>query len=154
MATTVPPDVLTDNDTSGIVQGVAVNDNNNYQTEFVKVYQDAGVIGVAMLTLLALCVLLGLFSLRLLKMYVELTKARDALEDKRVLFSEKTIERLMSIDSGIRNQRDCLNDMIEGQSEFRERISRIEMSLQIPYHTGKKVSRDRLIPDHTDKGED
>lgn len=60
-----------------------------YRTEFVKVYQDAGVVGVAMLTLLVLCLLLGLFCTRLIKMYTTLTSSRDAVETARGQAIEK-----------------------------------------------------------------
>lgn len=60
------------------------------QTAFIKVYQDAGVIGVAMITLLALCLLLAVFCSRLIKMYSSLTESRNQLDQ----LSTAAIERL------------------------------------------------------------
>lgn len=60
-----------------------------YKVEFVKVYQDAGVVGVSMLTLLVLCLLLGLFCGRLIKMYIALTESRDKVETARTEAIEK-----------------------------------------------------------------
>jgi hypothetical protein len=82
---------------SGIVIGetrtdgktTATTGDDQYKTEFVKVYQDAGVVGVSMLTLLVLCVLLGLFCSRLIKMYISLTNSRDAVESARSAAIEK-----------------------------------------------------------------
>lgn len=61
----------------------------SYQREFIKVYQDAGVVGLSFLTLLVLCVLLGLFTMRLLRMFQALTASRDALETARTTAIEK-----------------------------------------------------------------
>lgn len=81
---------------SGLVVGekktgttTATTADDGYKTEFVKVYQDAGVVGVSMLTLLVLCLLLGLFCTRLLKMYISLTESRDTLEAARTQAIEK-----------------------------------------------------------------
>jgi len=70
-----------------------------YKTEFVKVYQDAGVVGVAMLTLLVLCLLLSLFCSRLIKMYVALTESRDNLESARSIAIEKLTTSLLMLRS-------------------------------------------------------
>jgi len=72
---------------SGIIVGeqsqpvttTAGTQQDQYKTAFIKVYQDAGVIGVAMLTMLALCVISILFSTRVLKMYSALVTANTAL---------------------------------------------------------------------------
>ncbi len=78
---------------SGVVVGetktTSSTGSDAYKTEFVKVYQDAGVVGAAMLTLLVLCVLLGLFCGRLIKMYTALTESRDSLETARTVAIEK-----------------------------------------------------------------
>ena len=78
---------------SGLIVGetktTASTGDQTYKTEFVKVYQDAGVVGVSMLTLLVLCVLLGLFCSRLIKMYTALTESRDNLETARTVAIEK-----------------------------------------------------------------
>lgn len=66
-----------------------------YKTEFVKVYQDAGVVGLTTLTLLVLCCLLGLFCTRLIKMYTALTESRDALEQARTTAIEKLTTSLL-----------------------------------------------------------
>jgi vacuolar-type H+-ATPase subunit I/STV1 len=69
--------------------GVVVGTEQNSQTAFIKVYQDAGVIGVAMITLLTLCLLLAVFCSRLIKMYSSLTESRDSLEQLRSQATEK-----------------------------------------------------------------
>lgn len=70
-----------------------------YKTEFVKVYQDAGVVGMSMLTLLVLCLLLGLFCSRLIKMYIALTASRDTLEAARTAAIEKLTTSLVLLRS-------------------------------------------------------
>lgn len=70
-----------------------------YKTEFVKVYQDAGVVGAAMLTLLVLCLLLGLFCGRLIKMYITLTEQRDRIESARTEAIEKLTANLLLLRS-------------------------------------------------------
>lgn len=78
--------------------GTAVPDSA-YKTEFVKVYQDAGVVGVSMLTLLVLCLLLGLFCGRLIKMYITLTEQRDRIEAARTEAIEKLTANLLLLRS-------------------------------------------------------
>jgi HAMP domain-containing protein len=68
-----------------------------YKTEFVKVYQDAGVIGVAMLTLLVICALLSILAFRLAKMYSTLVTSRDALDEKRLEVSEKLTAAVLEV---------------------------------------------------------
>lgn len=67
-----------------------------YKTAFVKVYQDAGVIGVAMLTLLALCLVMGFFNVRLLKMYTALTESRDKLDASRTQALERIAQTVLT----------------------------------------------------------
>lgn len=68
-----------------------------YKTEFVKVYQDAGAIGVAMLTLLVIAALLAILTFRLVKMYSNLVNARDSLDAARVTVIEKLTENIVGI---------------------------------------------------------
>jgi len=75
--------------TTGGVTTTTTGTADSYQTEFVRVYQDAGVVGVAMLTLLVLCLLLGMFCTRLIRMYTTLTSSRDAVEAARSQAIEK-----------------------------------------------------------------
>lgn len=63
--------------------------DQQYKTEFVKVYQDAGVIGVAMLTLLVLCLLMGWFSIRVLRLYTSSLDSRDKAETLRLTFFDR-----------------------------------------------------------------
>lgn len=134
---------------SAVVQGVrkttASTGDSSYKTEFVKVYQDAGVIGMSMLTLLALCFLLGMFSLRLLKMYVMMTESRDKLDEVRSTFSEKLVERLFSLEakvSGVQTelradhteQTSKLDVIISGQNRFDHRMDSMQ---------DREVARDR-----------
>lgn len=91
---------------SGIVVGeskdlTASTAEDPYKTEFVKVYQDAGVVGVAMLTLLVLCLLLGLFCSRLIKMYIALTGSRDVLEATRTTAVEKLATSMLVMRSEV-----------------------------------------------------
>ena len=73
----------------------ATTESDQYKTAFVKVYQDAGVIGVSMLTLLVLCLLLGIFCLRLLKMYTTLTESRDNLDATRTAALERVAQTML-----------------------------------------------------------
>lgn len=88
---------------SGLVVGetktVSSTGDDTYKTEFVKVYQDAGVVGAAMLTLLVLCLLLGMFCSRLIKMYTALTESRDTLETARTVAIEKLSTSLILLRS-------------------------------------------------------
>lgn len=68
-----------------------------YKTEFVKVYQDAGVIGVAMLTLLVIAAILSILLFRLTRMYGNLVTARDQLDAARVTVIEKLTENIIGI---------------------------------------------------------
>ena len=65
------------------------------QTAFIKIYQDAGVIGVSMLTLLVLTVLMGMFSLRLLKLYTASGQAQENASAGRVVAVEKLATAVM-----------------------------------------------------------
>lgn len=76
--------------------------SDEYKTQFVKVYQDAGVIGAAMLTLLVLCVIMGWFSLRLLRMYVALTEQRDKMEALRLEYFNKLTEAMTEVTAAIK----------------------------------------------------
>lgn len=73
--------------------------DGTYKTEFVKVYQDAGVVGAAMLTLLVLCTLLGLFCSRLIKMYITLTEQRDKVEAARTAAIEQLSQNMVLLRS-------------------------------------------------------
>lgn len=146
-----PPTVreILNPETTGLVKGVSVIEDRSYQTEFIKVYQDAGVIGAAMITLLALCVLLGVFCLRLLKMYTLLTTSRDDLETKRGLFSEKIAERLMVIDFATKEIKDDVGHICQDQSDVTDRLTRIEVALSMPVHERVRA----LSPPPTTPGE-
>lgn len=87
---------------SEVVAGVEQPDGT-YKTEFVKVYQDAGVVGAAMLTLLVLCLLLGLFCSRLIKMYITLTEGRDRVEAARTAAIEQLSQNLVLLRSEMNN---------------------------------------------------
>ena len=73
-----------------------------YKTEFVKVYQDAGVIGVAMLTLLVLCLIMGWFSMRVLRMYTTMLDSRDKAEALRVQFFDKLTLAVTGVGNEVR----------------------------------------------------
>lgn len=150
----IPSDAPVARESSGIVVGVTrepspgthtSTSDGSYKTEFVKVYQDAGVIGLSMLTLLVLCFLLGMFSLRLLRMYVSLTESRDKLETVRSAFFEKITERLLTLESKVEKvttelrsdhivQTGLLTTLVDGQNRFDERMDRMQ---------DREVSRDR-----------
>lgn len=72
-----------------------------YKTQFVKVYQDAGVIGASMLTLLVLCFLLGMFSLRILKMYKDLNESRDKTETLRLQYFDTLTTAVLAVETGL-----------------------------------------------------
>lgn len=84
----------------------ATTASDPYKSEFVKVYQDAGVIGVAMLTLLAICVLLSILAFRLAKMYSTLISARDSLDAQRVAVIEKLTLAVVEVKGTIQSVRD------------------------------------------------
>lgn len=121
---------------SGVVVKTSETQNDSYKTEFVKVYQDAGVIGASMLTLLVLCFLLGMFCLRLLKMYSTLTESRDKLENTRLQYSERLTESLLglradlqSVASELTRSNDAHTDRLEElrrtQNKMFERLDRL-----------------------------
>lgn len=139
----VPPDSpVAGREDSAVVQGLdktttSSTGKDEYKTEFVKIYQDAGVIGASMLTLLVLCFLLGMFSLRLLKMYVVMTESRDKLDEARSSFSERLVERLFSLEAKVGTvltelrsdhnaQTTQLNRLIEGQNRFDGRMDSMQ----------------------------
>lgn len=103
--TPVPEDAPVADSPSAVVQGVerttSSTSADGYKTEFVKIYQDAGVIGASMLTLLVLCFLLGMFCLRLLKMYVSLTESRDKLDATRTEFSSRMVEEVIALKGAV-----------------------------------------------------
>jgi hypothetical protein len=82
-------------------QTTATTHDDQYKTAFIKVYQDAGVIGASMLTLLVLCVLLGWFSLRLLKMYTTLTESRDKLDAMRTAALERISQTMLTLQASL-----------------------------------------------------
>jgi len=137
---------------SAVVVGV-IGQPDAYKTEFVKIYQDAGVIGASMLTLLVLCFLLGVFSLRLLKMYVSLMESRDKLETIRSGFLERITERLLTLETKVgtvivelrsdhTSQSACLDTLVAGQNRFDSRMDRMqdrESSRDV-----RETSRDKL----------
>jgi hypothetical protein len=108
-------------DPSPTVAGVQQPDN--YKTAFVKVYQDAGVIGVAMLTLLGLCVLMGLFNVRLLKMYTSLTESRDRLDQARTIALEKMSLTVLTLQSTVTLELASLKQTIADQYSKLDRLS-------------------------------
>lgn len=136
----VPPDApVAGHAESGVVQGVTKTNSStgedSYKTQFVKVYQDAGVIGASMLTLLVLCFLLGMFSLRLLKMYVALTESRDKLDAARTEFSSKMVEKIIILETTQKNvitelradhtiQTTKLDAILSCQDRMNERLDR------------------------------
>lgn len=95
-----------------------------YKTEFVKVYQDAGVIGVAMLTLLVICVLLAILTFRLAKMYSNLITARDSLDAARVTVIEKLTENILGIRTDIHGIRDSISTVRSEVIQNRDESSR------------------------------
>ena len=80
-----------------------VQANGSSQTAFIKVYQDAGVIGVAMLTLLTLCILLGILAYRTLKMYASTIEARDNLETARTLAIERVSNAVIALSGTVQS---------------------------------------------------
>jgi hypothetical protein len=84
----------------------ATTASDPYKSEFVKVYQDAGVIGAAMLTLLAICVLLSILAFRLAKMYSTLITARDSLDAQRVAVIEKLTLAVVEVKGMMQSVRD------------------------------------------------
>jgi len=71
------------------------------QTAFIKVYQDAGVIGLVMLTMVAVCVLLCLFCMRLIKLYSALAESANKIETARTVAVEKLASALLVLDSRV-----------------------------------------------------
>lgn len=92
-----------------------------YKTAFVKVYQDAGVIGAAMLTLLALCLVMGFFNVRLLKMYTALTESRDKLDASRTNALERIAQTVLTFQLTITAEMNGLkNEHHEQHERFRQ----------------------------------
>lgn len=135
---TVAPGALErSRENSGVIVGESRTStstgDDTYKTEFVKVYQDAGVVGVAMLTLLVLCLLLGLFCSRLIKMYTALTESRDTLEAARTAAIEKLSTSLILLRSEtstviaeLRREHDThaiqINSLISGVDRMADRV--------------------------------
>lgn len=82
-----------------------------YKTEFVKVYQDAGAIGVAMLSLLVISALLAILTFRVVKMYSSLVTARDSLDASRVTVIEKLTESILAIRVDMGGHRDSIGHL-------------------------------------------
>lgn len=76
--------------------------SDEYKTQFVKVYQDAGVIGVSMLTLLVLCLVMGWFSMRVLRMYTAMVDSRDKAETARLEYFAKLTEAVTVLSSDVK----------------------------------------------------
>lgn len=103
---------------SGIVVGeesVAVKTTTGQttdttQTAFIKVYQDAGVIGVSMLTLLVLCILLGSFCLRLLKLYAAMSVAQDQISSSRTVAVEKLATATLLVQAEVKSLKASLSE--------------------------------------------
>lgn len=125
-----------------------VQTDGTSQTAFIKIYQDAGVIGVAMITLLALCVLLGIFSFRLLKMYVALTESRDKLDTTRTLAVERVSASVLSLSSTVQIA------TTEIRAEHTEHTSKLsEVASQIANLSGKADANDVQLRHITDSME-
>ena len=118
----------------------ALTEDAQYKTEFVKIYQDAGVVGVSMLTLLVLCLLLGLFCSRLIKMYIALTESRDALETARTVAIEKLTTNMIllrnetaTVVAELRREHtahaDKLQDLCEEQRQLVAQLQNLNRSL-------------------------
>jgi hypothetical protein len=149
---------------SGLIVGetktTASTGDQTYKTEFVKVYQDAGVVGMAMLTLLVLCVLLGLFCSRLIKMYTALTESRDNLETARTVAIEKlttsmvllrrehesALAKMVELASGQREQASALDRYAERAQRANDQLERVyEVTRTIPEAIEKDRARSERI---------
>lgn len=96
--------------------------NDQYKTEFIKVYQDAGVIGVAMLTLLALCVLLALFASRILKMYIAMIASREKAEELRLQFFQALTTTVTEVSADVKQ---LSNDLRSDHKDQDLQVTRI-----------------------------
>jgi hypothetical protein len=76
---------------------------DQYKTAFIKVYQDAGVIGVAMLTMLAISLISIMFSTRVLKMYSTLVTANTALVSASADATLKIATAMTLLDSTLKS---------------------------------------------------
>lgn len=85
------------------VQTTTTGTTEQSKTAFIKVYQDAGVIGVAMITMLALCVLMALFSSRLLKMYASLTTTQAELNKTYADAIDRITKAVLITDANIKS---------------------------------------------------
>lgn len=94
----------------------------SYQREFIKVYQDAGVVGLSFLTLLVLCVLLGMFCIRLLKMFQSLTSSRDVLETARTTTIEKLTTSILLLRQEFSTS---VSEIRQEHSETNSRLDRV-----------------------------
>lgn len=83
------------------VKTTAGTEQDNYRTAFVKVYQDAGVIGVAMLTLLALCVLMAIFCNRVLRMYSAAVSEHNKLLISTAQATEKLANSYLLLNANV-----------------------------------------------------
>jgi hypothetical protein len=152
---------------SGLIVGetktTASTGDQTYKTEFVKVYQDAGVVGMAMLTLLVLCVLLGLFCSRLIKMYTALTESRDNLETARTVAIEKLTTSMVLLRGETnavvqelrREHESALAKMVELASGQREQASALDRYAERAQRANDQLERvyevTRTIPEAIEK---
>jgi hypothetical protein len=97
--------------------------DSQYKTEFVKVYQDAGVIGVAMLTLLVLCLVMGWFSMRVLKMYTTMLDSRDKAESLRLEFFDKLTTAVTQVSIDVASLKTQLSSDHAGQNRTVEAVA-------------------------------
>ena len=79
-----------------------------YKTQFVKVYQDAGVIGASMLSMLVIIAILGALCVRILRMYRDMLTNRDAAETKRLEYFDKLTDSVTLVSTAITHLRSDL----------------------------------------------
>jgi hypothetical protein len=125
---------------------------DEYKTAFVKVYQDAGVIGVGMLTLLVLCVLMGFFNMRLLKMYTTLTESRDNLDKARTTALERLSLTMLTLQQNVTTELNGLkNEHVSQQDRLMSLMSDSERKLELlrrEEQTLDKISERMLMLEH------
>lgn len=125
-------------------QTTASTQQPDYKSEFIQTYQNAGVIGVSMLTLIALCLLLGMFALRLLKMYITLTETRDKQENARLAFFDKLTLSMLALQSDLKQVQTELKSDHQNQEKS---ISEVQKGVDRVCHRLDSIMRQPYPPE-------
>lgn len=113
----VPDDAILVDKPSAVVVGVereplgagkTTAQQDAYKTQFIKVYQDAGVIGTAMLTLLVIIVILGSLCTRILRMYRDLATNRDEAETRRLQYFDTLTQSVKGVETAVGSLKNSL----------------------------------------------